>query len=350
MNKLNVVFITGAGFSAEAGGPLIYNFLDRARKIYRIKGENEYVEKTRKDFELVNDVIGNIRSINSKAYLDFDNIETLLGALEIGIMIDKFGTRKGEEIEVLRDSLIKVIVTTIEYSIKFGKESQTDCPGPPEKYQKFFMKIEEFLPYCNYSFITFNYDLLLEVGLNILPVKYDYCLDRINPGDISLLKLHGSLNWYPYGNYIFTKNLLKDEENAINNLTNDDFLQVGSRLLAEYKIPFIIPPTLNKYQYHVQLKKVWERAASILSEAELVIIIGYSMPETDMFFKYLYSLGIDSPTYLYKLVVLNSDGSIQNRYKSFVSPHNDHKKFYFISGLFSQHYDQIFIEIKNMVS
>ena len=350
MKKLNVVFIMGAGFSAEAGGPLISNFLDKTRKIYRITGENEFVEKTRKDFELVNEVIGNIRSINSKAYLDFDNIETFLGALELGIMINKFGTKRGQEIEELRDSLIKVIVTTIEYSIKFRQGSQTSSLLPLEKYQKFFAKLEEFYQYCNYSFVTFNYDLILEVGLNSIPVKYNYCLKRINQEEISLLKLHGSLNWYQIGENILTKNLPVDEDNLIRDSSKEEYLNIGSSLLSESKIPLIIPPTLNKYKYHQQLKSVWERAATILSEAELVFIIGYSMPETDTFFKYLYSLGVDSPTYLNKLVVINSDETIQNRYRPFVNPNNDFKKFHFIPGLFSQHFNQIFVEIQNLVS
>lgn len=46
MEKLNVVFITGAGFSAEAGGPLISNFIDIARRLYR-NSDNPLVQATK---------------------------------------------------------------------------------------------------------------------------------------------------------------------------------------------------------------------------------------------------------------------------------------------------------------
>jgi hypothetical protein len=36
---------------------------------------------------------------------------------------------------------------------------------------------------------------------------------------------------------------------------------------------------------------VWRTAAQHLSEAEHIFIIGYSLPETDQFFRYLYGLG-----------------------------------------------------------
>jgi hypothetical protein len=55
--------------------------------------------------------------------------------------------------------------------------------------------------------------------------------------------------------------------------------------------PVIVPPTWNKTQYHKEIGGVWTEAAKHLSEAENIFIIGYSLPDTDQFFRYLYSLG-----------------------------------------------------------
>lgn len=98
------------------------------------------------------------------------------------------------------------------------------------------------------------------------------------------------------------------------------------------------------------MSSIWQKAAQVLSEAELIFIIGYSMPETDVFFKYLYSLGIDSPVYLNKIVVINPNGSLEKVYKSLMGNFTDHKKFQFIPGLFNQYSDSIFIEIQNLIS
>jgi hypothetical protein len=55
--------------------------------------------------------------------------------------------------------------------------------------------------------------------------------------------------------------------------------------------PVIVPPTWNKTEYHGALGQVWAQAGRELSEAENIIVIGYSHPVSDSFFKYLFALG-----------------------------------------------------------
>lgn len=73
--------------------------------------------------------------------------------------------------------------------------------------------------------------------------------------------------------------------------------------------PVIVPPTWNKTAYHGQLSKVWSRASTEISQAENIIVIGYSLPETDSFFRYLYALGSDSSTRLRNFVVVDPDNN-----------------------------------------
>lgn len=307
----------------------------------------------------------------AKAYLDLDNIETLFGALEFGLMINKFGNKKGKEIENLRDSLIRVIVTTIEYSINYQYtyhyKNDNSKIYPMPVFIEFFDKLKLRESKCNFSFVTFNYDLIIDIGLNSSLMKYNYSFEDMEFSEIPLLKLHGSLNWFtdkekinvcPFPNETDIKNIIKENSSLDSDDFNSNrseqeivrkFLPIGSQIIKKGKLPLIIPPTLNKFKYHEQLKNVWRKAASVLSEAEVIIIIGYSMPETDVFFKYLYSLGIDSPKYLHKLIVINSDGSIQAKYNSLMNNQNSFKKFNFISGLFHENIDRIFIEIDNLI-
>src|SRR5690606_13414501 len=251
------------------------------------------------------------------AYLDLENIETLFGALEFGSMINKFGNKSVKEIEALRDSLIKVIVTTIEYSANYQFTLPSYKILPSNNYIDFYERLNSYKSNCNLSFITFNYDLIIDVGLESLSMKYNYSLEDSNFSEIPLLKLHGSLNWfeenkkiniYPWPDKKYLSNLLSNEINK-EQMEDDEvgliilrspgpkiyhkFLPIGSEIIKSGRVPLIVPPTLNKFKYQEQLKNIWAKAASVLSEAELVFIIGYSMPETDVFFKYLYSLGID---------------------------------------------------------
>jgi hypothetical protein len=55
--------------------------------------------------------------------------------------------------------------------------------------------------------------------------------------------------------------------------------------------PVIIPPTWNKTNHYQDLSKVWIRAAYELSDAEHIFILGYSLPDSDYFFRCLYALG-----------------------------------------------------------
>jgi hypothetical protein len=348
MKKLNVVFITGAGFSAEAGGPLISDFIEKARKIYR-SSDYPLIRKTKEDYNNIDVAISELRSLYSKAYLDLNNIEALYGALEFGIMIDKFGSRKGNEIKNLRDSLIKLIVTTIELSIKYEFNSTTRRIFPSKVYKQFFQKLHSIKSQCNFSFITFNYDLILEIALESVSISYSYALNSNDLNDTYLLKLHGSLNWYDKGNTLSVEPLSNLQE-GINFNVAENFLPVGLQIINSGRIPKIIPPTLNKFKYQEQLGLVWKKAAQVLSEAELVFIIGYSMPESDVFFKYLYALGIDSPVHLNKVVIINNNSSVHAAYHSLMGKIDEHRKFRFISGLFNQYVDTIFIEIQNLIS
>ncbi len=234
----------------------------------------------------------------------------------------------------------------------------------------YFTKLNSFKEYCNYSFITFNYDLILEAGLQSLSMDFNYAFDNQLSNGIPLLKLHGSMNWfakndkkimtYPWPDKksiadVFNPNVHPDisENFFIDRGPNEKyihkFLPIGSEIIKSGKNPLIIPPTLNKFKYQEQLKNIWAKAASVLSEAELIFIVGYSMPETDVFFKYLYSLGIDSPKYLNKLVVINPDSNLQSKYAILSNSQYNFKKFNFITGSFSQYIDSIFKEIENLI-
>jgi hypothetical protein len=71
--------------------------------------------------------------------------------------------------------------------------------------------------------------------------------------------------------------------------------------------PVMVPPSWNKTQYHLQISNIWKIAAQELGKAESIFVIGYSLPESDIFFRYLFALGATSDTRIDKFWIFNPD-------------------------------------------
>ena len=104
-------------------------------------------------------------------------------------------------------------------------------------------------------------------------------------GKISLLKLHGSLNWYS------AHTSSKPSYDALSNASReirvtsrtevDPYMSLkGKKQLATY--PVVVPPIVGKATvFHQRVKKVWATAQKRLSSATEVVIFGYSFPPGD---------------------------------------------------------------------
>lgn len=53
------------------------------------------------------------------------------------------------------------------------------------------------------------------------------------------------------------------------------------------------------------MQPVWKKAVEAIKTATRICVIGYSMPETDAFFKFLLALGLAENDRLYKLIVVD---------------------------------------------
>ena len=84
--------------------------------------------------------------------------------------------------------------------------------------------------------------------------------------------------------------------------------------------PFIIPPIWNKTEYYRDIDKVWQMTAKELSEAENIFICGYSLRESDLFFRYLFGLSTIETIRIRRLWVFDPDqlNIIKDRYESFL--------------------------------
>ena len=173
-------------------------------------------------------------------------------------------------------------------------------------------ELNRFAKYCaenNCDCITFNYDDFLDQALDSTELdgtrrwvpQWGYGFhcpsskaEVSDRGDLSLyssmllLKLHGSINWWPklgYPNPVPLDAITQhDDWSAKRGL----FLRGASHLESE---PVIVPPVLSKSSLIEQpvLRLVWSQAFRILQSAHEVTFVGYSFPTTDMAARTLFS-------------------------------------------------------------
>jgi len=84
--------------------------------------------------------------------------------------------------------------------------------------------------------------------------------------EIEILKLHGSIN--------FPREKIKQ--------------RIDYNIAKPLHNPYILPPIFNKIS-HDQPNKMWEVSLRRLEAAKNVIIVGYSLPTTDVYMQYFAS-------------------------------------------------------------
>lgn len=157
-----------------------------------------------------------------------------------------------------------------------------------------------------------------------------YCLSDTDRGiRARLLKLHGSLNWgrcrvcgtvlpLTIENWFRNKTFLNRGTDAVLPLASQ--LGMTPTCCGEFvdPVPVLVPPTWNKTEYYNSLQRVWKQAANELGEAERIYIISYSLPDSDMFFRFLYALGSVGRRRLKRFAVFNPDESVRSRFETLV--------------------------------
>jgi SIR2-like domain len=324
------VFILGAGASKVAGAPMMKDFLDVAEGLGRSGKAGDATD----DFQLVQEGVAALQQAHSKASINLDNIESVFAAFEMAKLIGRLGGLRQDRVERLPVAMRRVIEHTIEETVQFPVSNNSIHPPPP--YPQLAKLVREVIstpsssptPLTIFSVITFNYDLCVDYAFHSSGIPVGYRLDVWKENEsLPLLKLHGSLNWgcctsckeiVPWPMTKFFQNRMYDL-GARSSIT----LRVGSKMneflhCQGNKVdgPYVVPPTWNKMQYHESLERVWRAAAAELSTAENIFVCGYSLPDTDQFFKYLYALGTIGTARLKRFWVFNPDRSVEKNFRA----------------------------------
>lgn len=310
------VYILGAGFSRGAHLPLVWDFMNYMRDSIDWlleRGRTDEVDAIEEVFDL------RLKSAGAayRSEINLENIE------------DLFSLVSARESDAPLDKITKAIGATIDFARNHQAEPrhsiliETGSLDPPPTWSKppdgttyptstmFIAPLYDLYVgllsgmFCaagdaRNTIITFNYDTLVEKSLTNLSVPFHYAIPKemseaqhsfptklYEPGGVPILKLHGSVNWGVCAG--------RDTVSLFGDYT--DLREGGENVL-------LIPPTWRK-SFAGVITKVWEAALKAIEEATRIVIIGFSIPPTDVHFKYLLAAGLRDNVSLRKLLFVN---------------------------------------------
>lgn len=305
-----IVYILGAGFSAPLGLPVISNFWKKSSKIARSNPA---------DFGFFEDIIKKLGSTSAASdYFDYSrfNIEEAMSILEVSGNLGK-----GTSLEALQKYIVNVIVASTpeigEQDIStlpndwrdkvFGVDDRWQWYGHfvaslfhlkliPRPYEDPYRQIKhelwmhDFKGAESYAIITLNYDMVLE---KICDFLNSYCHKGSKPG------IH------------FASSLKESSE-----------LQrpILCKIHGSVDGGTIVPPTYLKGLYHDSIPESWKLAYEVLSQAHQIRILGYSLPLSDSYVKYILKAAVVTGRQLESVDVVcrDSSGEVEKRYRDFI--------------------------------
>lgn len=104
--------------------------------------------------------------------------------------------------------------------------------------------------------------------------------DNRHLAGVSLLKLHGSINWFVRGNYAGLSKVFSSKPVLVSGPRRNE---IGSHIRQ------IVPPIYGKIFEHGHWRKLWTGAFQELCKAELFVVIGCSLIDTDFHLRALIS-------------------------------------------------------------
>jgi len=349
----NIVYILGAGFSAPLGLPVVSNFLERAKDLYQ-NNKDKY-----RHFERVFQGIKKMGYIPKYYESNLDNIEEVLSILEMERLCGNVSQQETDDFirfirDVIEDFTPYFTKYTLIYNYKWidkglyealdgycSGQIETACLPNSDSYSG-----DEWSEYGRFVLGLFNAELKEVAYEGEYPNMHrmdDYILWENKP---TAYELACEANRFSSANHsVITLNYDMVLENLATHFSEftSGYLKFsrpaepreGSPMLVKLHGSVdngtVIPPTWNK-SIHPNIEQEWREAFKLLSSANHICILGYSLPENDAYVKYLLksSLLETGNVKTIDVVCLDNDGSVKDRYDSFISL--KHPRYRFINS------------------
>ena len=147
------------------------------------------------------------------------------------------------------------------------------------------------------SVLTLNYDTLLDSALASKgwDPRIGYCISgtaskfrwklpraklSVRYQTVKLLKLHGSLNWFAHGSYEKLSRVFDSKPSRI--------ADPGRMNEMQGFIRQIVPPIYGKFFAHKHWQQIWTAAYEELLKAEMIVVVGCSLVDTDFHLRALF--------------------------------------------------------------
>ena len=313
------MIVLGAGFSVVAGHPVMADFATVVTTL-ATDPHTPLREDERERFRRVLEYRSSLQRLYGFLYLDLDNVEHLFGLLDMESSLSP-----GVSGALPREDLIFVLVKTLELTYRIAPElneklaqykrggslqaireiRRTESRHPSRSYYEF---VQALRPHD--IILTFNYDTVLEDALLAAGIGPHYVTGEPAWSGISrtqsVLKLHGSVNFI-------------ESKNGDVSVVDFELLEKTTDRYYEQGQPLLVPPTWNKTSPSPLIQQIWTEASRALERASRLVFIGYSLPETDLFFRYLLANALVHNEILQAVSVLDPAQQTRERYASFVS-------------------------------
>jgi len=328
----NVVYFLGAGFSAPLGLPVMSNFLEMSKDQFAATRGNSEGEKY-EYFSQIYEDIKYIHTLKSFYKSDLTNIEEILSILEMGELFNSgkrelFNQFIVDVIKYYTPSLDKVN-KTISSIDEFYHDLDLENNGLWLGYWLFVanlfnLKVEEHISRggggkSRLPFLDFDDDY--ETNYNVITLNYDMVLEKCCKALNNLFNRYNNINIH-FGSLTDTTSPVR-----------------LAKLHGSVQNKRIIAPTWNKFlnpesESDKAIINNWELAYQVLKEATQIRIIGYSLPLTDTYVRYLFKSAVIDTFNLKKVDVICVDptGEVRKRYDDFVL----HKNYRFVSYDFAK--------------
>jgi hypothetical protein len=300
-----VVYILGAGFSAPLGIPVMGNFLFKSKDLY-FSDETKFPH-----FSEVFDTIKELSVAKNYYQSDLFNIEEILSILEMKEFLEGHKL-KDEFIQYIRDVITNYTPELPNLNQSRAGNWEDFLFGSNAKYPLYGYFISavirlmyqrelsdsaktsrayDFTANTNphsqtkYAILSLNYDLVPETVNNFISSNY------ISKSDISFEKKEYDPTW-----------------NKCHLIKLHGCVDDGS----------IVPPTWAKGT-HQGIIPIWKNAYRILQDATHIRFIGYSLPTSDSYLKYLLKAAVIDTPHLKSIdvITLDKDNEAKDRYDEF---------------------------------